>query len=70
MRDTDNIYIANIISEGEKDLQKIMETFNTLIEGAKRKNKTRKNKKKKKQKLKQNGGSKLNTTRKQILNKF
>ena len=72
MRNPDNIYKMNVIKEGEDELEKLLEKFKEINIKMKRKNKTRKNNKSNKNKKhkEHKGGSKLNTTRKQILDKF
>ena len=84
MRNPDNIYKMNVIKEGEDELEKLLEEFKEINIKMKRKNKTRKRKNKHNKHNKHNknnkhnkhtkkGGSncsKLNTTRKQILDKF
>ena len=78
MRNPDNIYKMNVIKEGEDELEKLLEEFKEINIKMKRKNKTRKRKNKHNKQNKHNkhtkkGGSncsKLNTTRKQILDKF
>ena len=49
MENPDNIYINNLIHEGQKDLEELMNKFEVLAKKTKRKSKTRKVGKKKKQ---------------------
>ena len=73
MENPDNIYINNLIHEGQKDLEELMNEFEVLAKKTKRKSKTRKVGKKKKQqspkeKIKKTKNHKK--TRKNILNEF
>ena len=68
MINPDNIYKINIIKDAKDELEKILEEFKDINFKMKRKNKTRKKRKNKHANKK--GGSKLNTTIKQILNNF